>query len=307
MSQSRMLAVVVASFALAAHAVAQAPQLTQLKDVKVRFSKSTKDRVLVDKSADLQFDDERRTIVVKSAERPLNVRYDAVRKVVFDVSTHMRGGAMSQLLGGVAGAVIASQHVQDFWCYLEYAEPDGTLRPYMLEISKETSADVIAKMQALFGTNVTIAAFSEKEEKIEKDTLKDLQSKHDLKIDKKNHPLPEPKASQALLVVVASPLAARFSGKGVQMKFHANDRVVAVNKQGTYCFVYLDPGEYLLVSQSENGSGFRMTLEAGQEYYFLQNTLMGAWKARTTLSRNSKELVMYELSGANRSDWTRKK
>jgi hypothetical protein len=61
-----------------------------------------------------------------------------------------------------------------------------------------------------------------------------------------------------------------------------------------------------LVSQTENASGFRMKLEAGKDYYFLQDTFMGAWKARTTLSRHSKELVMYELSGTHYSDWKRK-
>ena len=43
-------------------------------------------------------------------------------------------------------------------------------------------------------------------------------------------------------------MAARESGHGNQYKLHANDKVVAVNKPGTYIFAYLDPGEYVLAS-----------------------------------------------------------
>jgi hypothetical protein len=47
-------------------------------------------------------------------------------------------------------------------------------------------------------------------------------------------------------------------------------------------------------------------LEAGKEYYFLQNTFQGALRWHTELSRNSSELVMYELNGAYYSDWKQK-
>ena len=84
------------------------------------------------------------------------------------------------------------------------------------------------------------------------------------------------KADKALVVVVCPPLAARFQGKGgIQYKLHANDRVVAVNTMGTYSFAYLDPGDYLLVSQTETANGFHINLEAGKDYYFLQDTFMG--------------------------------
>jgi hypothetical protein len=76
---------------------------------------------------------------------------------------------------------------------------------------------------------------------------------------------------------------------------------------GTYSFAYLDPGEYLMATQSENASGMTVTLEAGKAYYFLQNTFMGWWKGQTRLSQHSRELVMYELSGAYFSNWSRKK
>jgi hypothetical protein len=274
--------------------------------VKVRFSKSDTDRRLVDKDADLVLDDSARKLTVKNQEHPLEVSYDDIQRVIFDVSTRMRGGGLSQVVGGLAGAAIASKHVSHYWCYIEYKGPNGSVRPYMVEFPKEESQKAIERMKAVFGERATVAEFPEREETIDKNTLKDLQSKHDLKVDKKNHPLPELKPDKALVVVVCPPLAARYEGKGNQFKLHANDQVVAVNKMGTYSFAYLDPGDYLLVSQTENASGFRMKLEAGKDYYFLQDTFMGAWKARTTLSRHTKELVMYELNGADFSDWKRK-
>ena len=121
-----------------------------------------------------------------------------------------------------------------------------------------------------------------------------------------NRPLPEVEPDKALAVVVCLPLGARYAGKGIQFKVHANDRVIAVNKMGTYSFAHVDPGEYLMASQSENAQGLKVKLETGKEYYFLQDVWMGAWKARTGISLHLKELVMYELAGAWHSDWKRK-
>ncbi len=232
--------------------------------------------------------------------------YDDIEKVVFDVSTRMRGGAMSQVVGGLGGVAIASKHVSHYWCYIEYKTADGSTRKYMVEFPKDESQQAIEKVKTALGDKVTVAEFPEQEAKIEKNTLKDLQSKHEDKADRTIHPLPELKPDKALVVVVCPPLAARYEGQGIQYKLHANDQVVAVNRMGTYSFAYLDPGEYELVSQTENASGFKINLEAGKDYYFLQDTFMGGWKAHTTLSRHSKELVMYELEGAYFSDWKRK-
>lgn len=274
--------------------------------VKIRFSKSATDRRLVDKDAVFSLDSTTGKLTVRNPEHPLDVKYDDIQKVVFDVSTRMRGGALSQGIGGLAGAAIASKHVSHYWCYIEYKTADGSPHQYMVEFPKDESPQAIDKVKVALGDKVTVAEFEETEATIEKNTLKDVQSKHELKVDEKNHPMPELKPDKALVVVVCPPLAARFEGKGTQFKLHANDQVIAVNKWGTYSFAYLDPGEYELASQSENASGFKMNLEAGKDYYFLQDTFMGAWKARTALTRHSKELVMYELEGAYFSDWKRK-
>ena len=277
-----------------------------VEHIKVRRHKNEHDRRLVDKVGTLTFDDTAHKLLVKSeAGDSLDVPYDDLKKVVFEVTTHMRGGALSQMLGGVAGAVVAGKHVNDYWMYFEYAK-GGQTEPYLIEVKKDSSEKVIDKAMTVFGNRVTVAEFAEIATEVKKSELKDLQSKHDWDLTKESHPMPELKTDKALLVVVCPPLAARFTGKANQFKLHANDRVVAVNKMGTYSFAYLDPGKYRLVSQSENASGFEMELEAGKDYYFLQNTFQGAWKAQTALSRNTKELVMYELDGSYFSDWKRK-
>src|SRR5262245_30007708 len=104
------------------------PQEIVFNKVKIRFSKSDKDRRLRDEDADLIFDDGMRKLTVKSAEHPLGLAYDEIQRVVFDVSTHMRGGAVGQIVGaatGVPGVAISSAHIKDYWCYIEYRGTDG--------------------------------------------------------------------------------------------------------------------------------------------------------------------------------------
>jgi hypothetical protein len=280
-------------------------QPTTYTKVKVRFSKPG-DRRMVDKDVDLTFDDVAKRLITRGEHNPVNVAYDDVQKVVFDVSRHMRGGAMSQVVGGVVGAAMAAQRVNDYWMYMEYKGEDGKHSPYLLEIDKENADNVIQQAQAAFPGRVTVTGFPELAGDIEKNMLKDVQSKHEMDPNKKDHPMPEVKPDKALVVVVCPSLAARYAGKGIQFKFHANDDVVAINKWGTYSFAYMEPGEYTLVSQSENASALKIKLEPGKDYYFMQNTFMGAWKARTGLSRHAKEVVMYEVDGAYYSDWKRK-
>lgn len=273
--------------------------------VKIHRHRSEEKRVLVDKVGVLTFDDSAKKLLFKDdAGDNIEIGYDDIGKVQFEVTTHMRGGALSQVLGGIPGAIIAGQHVHDYWMYVAPSKQGS--EPLLVEIPKDSSEKAIQKAKGIFGDRMSVAEFSEKGEEVNKDTLKDLQSKHDLKVNKESHPLPELKPDKALVVVACPPLAARFAGQGNQFKLHANDRVIAVNRMGTYSFAYLDPGKYKLVSQSENANGFDMDLEAGKDYYFLQNVFQGAWKAQTALSHNTKELVMYEVDGSYFSDWKRK-
>jgi hypothetical protein len=285
-------------------------------NVKIRRQESPQKRVLVDKVGVLSFDDAGRKLSFVGRDDKIEVGYDDVTKIVFEVTTHMRGGWLPVAVGyagaygAIASAAITNAHVHDYWLYLEYKNGEHN-EPALLEVPKELSDKVIDKTTSLFGTRVTMQDFQkgeeiEKEGKIDEKRLPDFPSKHTMKVDKENHPLPETKPDKATIVVVCPSLSARNVGQGNQYKLHANDHVVAVNKFGTYSFAYVDPGNYSLVSQSENASGFEIKLEAGKAYYFLQNSFSGTFKGHTTLSRNSPELVLYELNHSYFSDWTRK-
>ncbi len=285
--------------------------------VKIHRHKSPTNRMLVDKLGVLTFDDAGRKLTFAShAGDKFEIRYDDVEKVVFEVTTHMHGGVAARAIAalGLPGVVVSDvaygMHVNDYWFYLG-CKTGLRNEPVLLEVPKESSEQVIAKATSLFGSRVTLPEFQEKGEAIEKGEdldekhIPDLRSKHTVKVDKQNHPLPQVKADKATVVVVCPSLAARYAGHGNQFKLHANGHVIAVNKFGTYSFAYLDPGQYNLISQSENANGFTIQLEAGKSYYFLQNTFEGIVKGRTMLSRNSLELVMYELDGSYFSDWKR--
>ena len=279
---------------------------------KIHRHKSASNRVLVDKVGSVSFDDARRVLAFSDdAKDNFEISYDAVTKVVFDTTSHMRGGAASQVIsatgfaGAIAGGAIAGARVSNYWFFVEYRDGDRT-RQVLLEVPKDSNQAVRAKASAIFGSKVSIASFAEKAEPIDTEKLPDIKSKDSLRVDKQDHPLPEARADKATIVVVCPPLAARYAGRGNQVKLHANDRVVAVNKPGTYSFAYLDPGKYRLVSQSENADGFEMELRAGETYYLVQNTLQGAFKYGTLLSRNSPEVVMYLVDGSYWSDWKRK-
>jgi hypothetical protein len=284
-------------------------------NVKIHRHRSAQNRVLVDKVGTLTFDDVNNKLTFSGsklkAQDQIDVGYDAVTKVVFEVTTHMRGGRLARAIefagipGLMVGTTMSAQHVNDYWLFLEYRQGDHD-EQVLLEVPKDSSQDVIEKANHLFGSRVTIAAFAEKGADIKPETLPDFESTQSLKVDKNNHPFPDPQADKATIIVVCPPLSPSDSGHGNQFKLHANDRVVAVNKQGTYSFAYIDPGKYRLVSQSENANGFEMQLDAGKTYYFLQNTFLGALRGHTALSRNSPELVTYLAGGAYYSDWTRK-
>ncbi len=284
-------------------------QKTVFDYVKIRRHRSAENRVLVDKLGTLTFDDADRKLTFKSdAGDDIKVGYDDIQKVVFDVATHMRGGAVAQVIqaaplaGPIVGTAIAGSHVNDYWFYLEY-EDHAQNESVLFVVPKNHSPHVIDKATSVFGPRVTVADFPEKGVPVDKDQLKAVKSKQELRVDKLNHPMPEIKPDRATVVVVCPPLAARYAGKGNQFKLHANGEVVAVNREGTYGFAYLPPGKYKLVSQSENANGFEMELEAGHEYFFLQNTFQGVFRWETALSRNSQEVVMYLADGAYFADW----
>lgn len=106
---------------------------TTFEHVKIRRPRSPQNRVLVDKVGSLTFDDDHQLIsFTGGAGDKLTLKYDAVSKVVFEVTSHTRGGALSQVVsaagipGAIAGTAIAGRGVHDYWrprtrrCSLRY-------------------------------------------------------------------------------------------------------------------------------------------------------------------------------------------
>jgi hypothetical protein len=287
-------------------------QKVVFENVKIRRHRSSEKRVLVDKVGILTFDDSTRSLAFKAgASDDIEVGYDDVGNIVFDATTHMRGGVLSQVIqaapfaGPVVGTAVAGAHVSDYWFYLEYKQ-HGEIGSALLVVPKSASPQVIDKATSVFGSRVTVANFTEKGVPVDKGDLKAVNSKQTLTINKQNHPVPELKPDKATVLVVCPPLAARYAGRGNQFKLHANDEVIAVNREGTYSFAYLSPGKYRLVSQAEDANGFEMELEAGHEYFFLQNIFQGVFKGETGLTRNSREVVLYLAEGSYLSEWKTK-
>ena len=83
----------VASLLMFSPARSGCAQTTEFDKVKVRFNRSEKDRRMVDKDARLIFDDASRKLIVEAKERPLEVGYDEIQKVIFERTTHARGRA----------------------------------------------------------------------------------------------------------------------------------------------------------------------------------------------------------------------
>jgi hypothetical protein len=269
--------------------------------VKLRQHKSAEKRELVNKIGALSFDDDAQKLTFQSkAGDNFAVRYSDISKVIFDSDTH-------------GTAWIASVHVHDRWLYLEYRQGDNSEK-VLLVLPRAVYDKAIAKSQSLFGERVTISNYPEKGEAIvdkyddmDKSRIPDWKAKYSIKLDRATHPLPEIKSDKATVVVVCPPLFARETGFGIVTKLHANGKVIAVNEMGTYGIAYVDPGKYSLISQSENANGFDMDLEAGKTYYFIQETVIGAFgRTLTMLSRNSPEVVMYLVDSTYLSDWKRK-
>ncbi|SRR6266536_519645 len=92
---------------LLAHGLCIADQ-TLTFQAKLHRSKSSHKLPMVDKLGTLIFDNGNRKLSFKSdAGDKFEIGYDAVTKVVFDVTTHMRGGSLSQVVSavGMPGAI----------------------------------------------------------------------------------------------------------------------------------------------------------------------------------------------------------
>lgn len=293
-------------------AACMAQQPLVFEDVTSWANKNDKDPTLVADSGDLAFDDAGKKLVFKAGKQSFDASYESVGRVVFDQATHMRSGPIWVRMKRDHG---------EFWMYVECTAPGGSTAKHMLQLPEKFSAQVLEKSKQVFAGRVTVTDVRIGPRiglKTLKETLKDYKSKHTFEIaDWKNHPVPELKPDKALIVVVC-PLYV-FHGKFTkkfkpgemgmtQMKIHVNDRVVIVNRLGTYGFAYLDPGDYQIISQAYfGGSSLQTKVEAGKAYYFLQDDFDQFYTgADIQLSQHSPELVMHKLSAAPFGVWTRK-
>ena len=260
----------------------------------------------------LTLDDARRRLTVESSVRPLGIPYDAVEKVVFETTSHVRAGGASTFIG-LAGSAIEAGTVSDYLVLIEYraaaVRPDaqGT-RWYLAEVAKDAEAAVRAKMVEIFGPKVSTPQFPQAVPFKRHAELQDINLKHNHDYECQKRPTPEVRPDKGLVVVVAPCVDAKE--RNAQFKLYANGRVVAVNRVGSYSFVYLDPGNYEFVS-APGYTSMQVTVEAGKGYYFLQNSLAGdkmnLGRPISALSMNSEELVRFEITGAAFSVWKQKK
>jgi hypothetical protein len=116
-------------------------------------------------------------------------------------------------------------------------------------------------------------------------------------------PIPAVRPDMALVVVVCPAIDGDHAGGGSQYRLYANGTIVAVTKMGTYNYLFLEPGRYTLLSKAGNASALDIQLEAGEEYDFFQNTFSGWVSVKNTLTRQSRELVSYEVRGAYYATW----
>jgi hypothetical protein len=266
----------------------------------------------------LTFDDAARKITILSDpiynedQYRLEVAYDNIEKADFETTTQMHGYTVGMSLyslvplspaGTVVATALALRSVDVCWLYFGFnSSPSES--SILFVVPKDACKEVAERATAALGEKVKVLDY-QKGAKIELNDLKKVSSKQVIKVDKKNHPLPEIKPDKATVVVVCPGRLSKFAK--FQFKLHANDQVVAVNTIGTYSIAYLDPGKYRLASQRENANGFDIELEAGREYYFLQNVFMRSVVPNASvLSQNSQELVTYLLHGSQFSDWKMK-
>lgn len=287
--------------------------------VKVPIT-SAKNRQKSFRSAILVLDQSARRATVTSKEiGRVDMPYDSVEKVVIEPNvrvSYSAGAAIAGFaLGGAAfgGRIAASiDNPVDMahTVYLEFRKPDGSSARMVVSVDKENVPMALRGIKDAFGDRASLAAFTETPEALDIKRLPTAQIRLLVKGNMANRPVPATRSDKAM-VLVACP-----TGNGIDAvrldKFQnwgayvvSTDQVIAVNAPGTYTFFYLDPGDYTLVSQTQDASGLRMKLEAGKDYYLIQ-TMYLAGKMKSFLTRHSKELVMHEVSDLAWSEWKSK-
>jgi hypothetical protein len=279
------------SIALAVACALPASAATEFKDVGMRCAASAKDPRVIPYAAGLILDDAGRAFTIRM-ERPerrtVTVAYGDILKVVVE-------SASAQ---AAPGSTEAEKH---YWFYFE-RKPGAFPDRFVLTMGRE-GADLLAKTRPFLGDRLQELNFPMAQEMTDLSSLTDRSSNYSVHVRRPGPPLPAAIPKDRVLIVVVCP--AVDGAKRLPIGLDANGRVVAVNEPGTYSFSYLDPGEYTIASQAENARWLRVKLEAGKSYYFFQDGLDAG--ERTGLSMHSKEMALFEISGAAYSDWRREK
>lgn len=320
MNGKRILATpsVLLLFLTGASAVALAQQPLVANEAIDWVAKSAKNPTLDERKGDLKFDDAAKKLVFESGKQSFDTSYDGVRRIVFDEATHLR--PRRQMLKQIDEQMKRAHG--DYWMYVEFAAPGGQLAKHMLQIPRESAMQVVDKAKQVFAGRVVVTdvhigvRFDAK-------TLKEVASKHTFELaERKKHPLPDLKPDKAVIVVVHPIYVSGGGGlllskfvhhkpgemNDYQVKIHANDRVVLVNRVGTYGFAYLDPGDYQIVAKGklQQGSALQIAAEAGKAYYFLVDDFDDSPGFDVQLSQHSPELVMHKLGEAYFAEWAQK-
>ncbi len=287
-----------------------AQQLT-LTDIKVRFQ--GKKREQVEKDAKLSLDDAARRIVVRSKERPLDLSYDDVQKIIIEPDSYAGTIGFGTGLGLLAvgprlGPKPDKPQKGALLAYIEYKSRDGNSESFVVILGKDSAAEGMNRLKAVFGERVLVPAFEEVPEKLDKKDFKSAKSRYQVRASASEHPLPSLKPDKALVVVAATICWGTYPAGTEKWWYYegakilVNDQVVGVNGSGTYTFFYVDPGEHLLISQANDLTGLRIKLEAGKEYYLTQ-TIVCLPNFKSFLTRHSKEVVMHEVKDLLWAEW----
>lgn len=99
----------------------------------------------------------------------------------------------------------------------------------------------------------------------------------------------KPPSDKAVLFVVRP----SFFGFAVRFSVDCNDKYLGSTNGKLYIYATLDPGKYLLVSESENKAKLEITVDAGKAYYVKQMPRLGFMMARNKLK------LLNETDGKN--------
>jgi hypothetical protein len=90
----------------------------------------------------------------------------------------------------------------------------------------------------------------------------------------------------------------RPASLGMAINFYAfvDETLIGVTKGNTYTFGSVPAGEHIVWSTSGNVTALKVTLEAGQVYYFEQKVKMGGLKARVSLVPMEAEVALEQVA-----------